>query len=142
MAKQYRLGLVRKMINRIVSSRVRQGKMADNIYLLTTLGRKSGLERTTPVNLAEMDGKRYLVSPYGIVGWVHNIRAAPMAELSRGGQVEEISVVEVDAAEAGPVLKKYVQQVSVVRPFFDVDKDDPIAEFTMEAAAHPVFRIT
>lgn len=142
MAKQYRLGFVRKMINRIVANRLRQGKMAGNTYLLTTLGRKSGLERTTPITLAELDGNRYLVAPYGNVGWVYNVRAAPMAELSQGEHVEEINLTEVDAAEAGPVLKKYVQEVSVVRPFFDAGEDDPVEAFVNEASAHPVFRIS
>jgi deazaflavin-dependent oxidoreductase (nitroreductase family) len=141
-ARKYRLGVVRKMVNRMVARRLRRGKMGGSMFLLTTLGRKSGLERTTPVNLAELDGERYLVSPYGTVGWVHNIRAAPMAELSRGGEVEEIAVSEVDGTEAAPVLKKYLQEVSVVRAFFDVDKDDPVEEFAKEAAAHPVFRIS
>ena len=142
MAKQYRLGFVRKMINRMVAGRLRKGKMGGNTYLLTTLGRKSGQERTTPVTLAEVDGHRYVVAPYGTVGWVHNVRAAGQAELSRGGQSEEITLVEVDAAEAGPVLKKYVEEVSVVRSFFAADKDAPAEEFSKEASAHPVFRVT
>jgi deazaflavin-dependent oxidoreductase (nitroreductase family) len=141
-AKEYRVGFVRKLINRMVSGRIRKGKMAENNYLLTTLGRKSGLERTTPVTLASSEGTRYLVSPYGEVGWVHNVRAAGLAELSRGEDKEEISLVEVDANEAGPILKKYVQAVSVVRPFFDADKDAPAEEFVAEAARHPVFRIS
>lgn len=105
MAKEYRVGFVRKMVNRMVSGRIRKGKMADNNFLLTTLGRKSGLERTTPVTLMSSGGTRYLVSPYGDVGWVHNVRAAGLAEISRGEDKEEISVVEVDAAEAGPILR-------------------------------------
>lgn len=141
MAKEYRLGFVRKMINRLVASRIRKGKMAENMVLLTTLGRKSGMERTTPVTLAQIGDTRYLVSPYGKVGWVHNVRAAGLAELSRGWETEEVSLTEVDADEAGPVLKKYVQDVSVVRPFFDADEKSPVEDFAKEAAAHPVFRI-
>lgn len=142
MAKQYRLGFVRRMINRLVAGRLRKGKMAGNTYLLTTLGNKSGLERTTPVTLASSGGTRYLVAPYGNVGWVHNVRAAGLAELSRGDVKEEISVVEVDAQEAGPILKKYVQEVSAVRPFFDAAEDAAVEAFVAEAAHHPVFRIS
>ena len=141
MAKQYRVGTVRRMINRLIASRIRKGRGADNMYLLTTLGRKSGMERTTPVTLAISAGKRYLVSPYGTVGWVHNIRDTGLAELSRGGQVEEISVTEVDAETAAPILKQYVQEVSIVRPFFEVDKDASVEEFALEAPRHPVFMI-
>jgi F420H(2)-dependent quinone reductase len=53
-------------------------------YLMTTYGRSSGLERTTPVNLVEADGERWLISPYGDVGWVHNLRANGALLLRRG----------------------------------------------------------
>ena len=141
MAKEYRLGFVRRMVNRIVTRRVKSGKDMGDIVLLTTLGRKSGLERTTPITLARRDGYRYLVAPYGAVGWVHNLRDSGVAELSTGGDVEEITVTEVDAATAAPVLKQYVTDVSVVRSFFDAGKDDPVEEFEAEASRHPVFRV-
>lgn len=133
--------MLRRMVNRIVTKRLTKGKMAGDVYLLTTLGRKSGLERTTPVTIARREGRRYLVAPYGAVGWVHNLRDSGHAELSRAGEVEEITATEVDSATAAPVLKQYVKDVSVVRPFFDVDKDDPVAEFEAEASLHPVFVI-
>ena len=141
MAKQYRVGKVRRLINRIVASRIAKGKMSEDMYLLTTLGRKSGLERTTPVTIARRDGLRYLVSPYGNVGWVHNLRDSGIAELSRGGTTEEISVTEVDSGTAAPVLKQYVRDVSAVRSFFDVDKDASVADFEVESSRHPVFVI-
>ena len=40
-------------------------------YLLTTRGRKSGRRHTTPVSLVIDNGQRWLVAPYGAVGWVH-----------------------------------------------------------------------
>lgn len=112
------------------------------MYLLTTLGRKSGQERTTPVTLARVDGKRYLVAPFGNVGWVYNIRAAGLADLSRGGKTEEVTVVELDAETAAPILKKYVEDVSVARPYFEAGKDSPLEDFVSEAEKHPVFQIS
>ena len=141
MAKEYRVGFVRRMVNKFVTGRIESGKLGEDMYLLTTLGRKTGQERTVPVTIARRQGHRYLVSPYGDVGWVHNIRDSGLAELSRGGSTEEISVTEVDAATAAPVLKQYVEQVKVVRPFFDADHTADVAEFEAEAADHPVFRI-
>ncbi len=141
MAKEYRLGFVRRMINRMVTRRLNNGKKMGDTVLLTTLGRKSGLERTTPVTLARRDGLRYLVAPYGAVGWVHNLRDSGVAELSVGGEVEEITATELDAATAAPILKQYVNDVSVVRSFFDADKDDPVESFEAEASRRPVFRI-
>ena len=106
MAKEYRLGFVRRAINKYVAAQIHKGKMADNMFLLTTLGRRSGEERTTPVTLMATDGGRYLVSPYGQVGWVHNVRASLLAEISRGGKTEEIALRELDAEAAGPILKQ------------------------------------
>lgn len=141
MAKEYRLGLLRRMVNKQVTNRVNKGKMAENIVLLTTLGRKSGLERTTPVTLMFTAGDRYLVAPYGTVGWVHNIRSSPLAEISRGGETEDIRLEELDSESAGPILKQYVREVSIVRPFFDAGPDATVADFVMEAERHPVFKI-
>ncbi len=141
MAKQYRVGFGRRMVNKLVASRIHKGKMSEDNYLLTTLGRKSGQERTTPVTIARRDGHRFLVAPYGNVGWVYNLRDSGLGELSRGGTTEEISVTEVEAAAAAPVLKQYLGDVKVVRPFFDVDADAPLDAFTAEAVNHPVFRI-
>ena len=140
MAKEYRLGYVRRLVNRLVARRLSKKRVGDT-FLLTTLGRKSGLERTTPITLARVDGHRYLVAPYGPVGWVHNLRDSGVAELSAMGEVEEITATEVDAATAAPVLKHYVNEVSVVRPFFDAKTDSSLAEFEAEAERHPVFRI-
>lgn len=141
MAKQYRVGFIRKRINSLVTGRISKGKAADNMYLLTTLGRKTGQERTTPVTIASQGGFRYLVAPYGNVGWVHNLRASGLAELSRGESKEEIAVTEVDADTAAPVLKQYVQEIAVVRPFFDAAKNAPVEKFAAEASRHPVFKI-
>jgi deazaflavin-dependent oxidoreductase (nitroreductase family) len=142
MAKKYHVGPMRRFVNGRITSAIRKGKMADNMYLLTTLGRKSGRERTTPVTLTLCDGHRYLVSPYGNVGWVYNIRDSGMADLGRGGKTEEISVTEVDDADTvGPVLRQYVRENYTVGRFFDAGKNDPPGSFAAEASRHPVFRI-
>jgi deazaflavin-dependent oxidoreductase (nitroreductase family) len=141
-ARQFRTSFVRRAINKAIARAIRAGKLADNMYLLTTVGRKSGLESTTPVTLTEMKGQRYLVSPYGNRGWVFNVRASGTAKLSRGGNTEEVRVTEVDAEAAAPVLKQYVHEQSVVSPYFDVGKDGLLDDFAAEAAKHPVFLIT
>jgi deazaflavin-dependent oxidoreductase (nitroreductase family) len=141
MAKQYRIGFIRGRINKYVSSAVSKGKLDDNMFLLTTLGRKSGLERTTPVTLLIRGDERYLVSPFGTVGWVYNIRDSGVAELHRGGEVEEITVTELGADAAGPILRQYVRENKIVRSFFDAGKDDPPEVFSQEALRHPVFLI-
>lgn len=51
-------------------------------YVLTVQGRKSGLARSTPVDVMEVDGPRWPVAPYGAVNWVTNVRAAGQVELA------------------------------------------------------------
>jgi len=140
MSKTYRVTAFRRFVNTITSFLARRGKGPASE--LTTIGRRSGLPRTVPVTPILVEGRRYLVSPYGAVGWVHNIRTSGTATLSRGGRDERIEVVEVSAEEAGPVLMAYWKDLRrIVGPFFDVPDEPTVADFIAEAAAHPVFRI-
>lgn len=77
MAKTYKLGAGRRIVNAIVTPLLRIGIGVKSTYLLTTTGRKIGEKRTTPVILVESDTDRWLVSPYGAVAWVLNVRASP-----------------------------------------------------------------
>jgi hypothetical protein len=83
-----------------------------------------------------------LVSPYGQVGWVRNVRAVPEVSLRRGRTTQALYAREVAADTAGPVLKSYVRQVKVTAPFFDAKVDDPTPSFIAEASRHPVFQLT
>ena len=139
MAKTYRLGPVRRLVNVLVKGLLRVGLAGKGTYLLSVPGRKTGRTYSTPVILVEDDG-RWLVSPYGEVGWVRNLRAAGRATLTRGRRREEIEVTEVGPRESAPVLRAYLRRVAVVRPFFDVSPDSPLEAFAAEADRHPVFR--
>lgn len=143
MAREYRLGVTRKVANAAVKLLVGRGiPIAGRTgWLLTTTGRRSGADRTTPVNVVEVGGDRWLVSPYGQVGWVHNLRADATARLRRGGTRETWEVEEADAATAGPVLRAYVRKIPVTAPFFDAKLSDPAEAFAAEADRHPVFRL-
>ncbi len=120
---------------------VRRGFAGRHTYILTVRGRKTGKAYSTPVILVE-DGERWLVAPYGEVGWVRNARATGEVEISRAGRSETLCIEEVAPGQAAPVLKQYLKSVSVVRPFFDVTPDSPLEEFATEASRHPVFRLS
>src|SRR5436190_500135 len=128
----------------LTTTLLRAGVKIGTTSLLTVRGRKSGQPHTVLVLLVEQDRERWLVAPYGIVQWVRNIRAAGTATLTRGRRSEAISVTELEAKEAAPVLKQYLLlPVSAgVRSYFDATKDSPLEAFEREAARHPVFRIT
>ncbi|MCR6490570.1 nitroreductase family deazaflavin-dependent oxidoreductase [Amycolatopsis sp. OK19-0408] len=143
MAREYRLGVTRKAANVLVRALLARGLpiTGGTGFLLTTRGRKSGVDRTTPVNVLEVDGDRWLVSPYGRVGWVHNLRADATARLWRGRRRETWEVEEADAATAGRILRVYVRKIPVTAPFFDAKLGDPADVFAAEADRHPVFRL-
>jgi deazaflavin-dependent oxidoreductase (nitroreductase family) len=142
MAKTLHLNFADRIGDALVTTLLRAGVNIGTTSLLTVRGRKSGQPHTVPVVLVEQDGQRFLVAPYGVVQWVRNIRAAGTATLTRSRRSEGISVTELEAREAAPVLKQYLLQVRVVRPYFDVTKDSPLEAFEREAPRHPVFKIT
>ncbi len=56
--------------------------MGNVVLLLTTVGRKSGKPRVTPLQYEEIDGKFYLGAALGQkADWVRNIRANPKVEV-------------------------------------------------------------
>ncbi len=142
MAKTLQINFADRIGDALITTLLRAGVKIGKTSLLTVRGRKSGQPHTVPVTLVEQDGERWLVAPYGVVQWVRNIRAAGTATLTRGRHSEVISVTELEAREAAPVLKQYLLQVRVVRPYFDVAKDAPLSDFEREAPCHPVFKIT
>ncbi len=141
MAKEFQLNTGRRIGNKMISGLVARGLAPKGTYLLTVAGRKTGLPRTTPVAVTTIEGERWLVSPYGVVDWARNARAAGKVTLRRGGSVETVGVIEVGPEEAGPVLKEYVEKIKIVRPYFDAAPGAPAEDFAAEASRHPVFRI-
>jgi deazaflavin-dependent oxidoreductase (nitroreductase family) len=117
----------------MMAALLRRGVGPPGIWLLTTRGRKTGALRTTPVSLVEDDTGRYLVSPYGAPAWVHNARAAGSVTLRRGRHSETLTVTELEAADSARVLKRYVEQERIVRPWFDAPHDGPVEAFVAEA---------
>ena len=105
MTKTYQVNFADRMEAALITTLLHAGVKLGTTSLLTVPGRKSGQPHTVPVLLVEQDGERWLVAPYGVVQWVRNIRAAGTATLTRGRHSETISVTELEAEEAAPVLK-------------------------------------
>jgi deazaflavin-dependent oxidoreductase (nitroreductase family) len=113
MARPYRLGFWRRLVNRIVSALLRLDLNPLHTYLLMVPGRKSRKPYSTPVTLVEENGERWLVSPYGEVGWVKNARATGQVTLKRGRRSEPVGIIELSPDAAAPVLKKYLSCPSI-----------------------------
>ena len=142
MAKTYQVNFATRMRDSLIMALLRAGVNMGTTSLLTVRGRKSGQPHTVPVRLIEQDGHSFLVAPYGVVQWVRNLRVAGQATLTRGRRAEPISVTELPAQEAAPLLKQYLLHVAEVRPYFDATKDSPLEAFEREVPRHPVFQIT
>jgi deazaflavin-dependent oxidoreductase (nitroreductase family) len=141
MAKTYRLSVGARLINSVFRLMTRLGLGASYRYILTVPGRKTGRLYATPVDVIEVAGNRWLVAAYGPVNWVRNARAAGEVTLSRGGRSEKSRVVEPDARTAIPVLRAYIDEIKVTRPYFDANPDSPDDAIAAELTRHAVFRL-
>lgn len=142
MARTYRLGPIRRAVNVLYARMVRRGRGPGFLYLLTVRGRRTGEPRSTPVSVMEIDHRRYLVAPYGPVNWVKNARLAGEVSLTKAGRTERFTVRELGPEAAVPVLREYLREIKVVRPYFDVNADSPEGEFRRVAPGKPVFELT
>ena len=102
--------------------------------LITIRGRNSGLPRTTPVAIIDVDGRRWVWAPWGDVQWVRNLRAAGMATITVRGRKEQVAATELDPTERvgffrdvlSPVAHGMPFGVQFIRIVDGVDVDDPM----------------
>jgi deazaflavin-dependent oxidoreductase (nitroreductase family) len=127
--------ITRRAMNPVVSGLTRLGLSVWGSRVLAVRGRTSGEWRTTPVNLLELDGERYLVAPRGQTQWVRNLRVAGGGELRLGRRTEVFRAEELRDDEKGPVLREYLRRWKAeVGAFFD----DPEH---IDPAGFPAFRL-
>jgi deazaflavin-dependent oxidoreductase (nitroreductase family) len=133
----------RNVFNRIMAGLTRMGVSVWGSRVLRVRGRTSGEWRSTPVNLLEIDGHRYLVAPRGQTQWVRNIRVAGGGELRVGRRVEAFRAVEVADAAKPPILRSYLERWKFeVGQFFDgVDATAPDETLASIAPGYPVFEV-
>lgn len=106
---------------------------ARGVATLTVVGRRTGDPRKVPVIPVEVDGNRYVVSPYGQSDWVRNLRAAGGGELRSKGHTEVFRATEVPVEERGPVIARYREVAgNHIGPYF---------ARLPEPRDHPVFRV-
>lgn len=108
------------------------------LAVLTTTGRRSGLDREVPVSPIRHRGATYLVSPYGQVSWVHNVRADARVKLRRGRSECEVVLREVIEPE---VLLRYYRSQPVASRFMEIPGDRQFDDFAAVAHRFPVFRV-
>lgn len=134
----------RNVFNRGVAWLTRAGVSVWGSRVIEVPGRTSGLPRRVPVNLLEMEGAEYLVSPRGEGDWVRNLRAAGGSlDLLLGRRRVHRRALELADDQKIPVLRAYLARWKVeVGVFFDgVDARSSDDEIRKIAPQHPVFRL-
>lgn len=141
MAKQYRVNAFVRISNAMVSFLLRLGVNLGRMALLTVRGRKSGNPITTPIVIIVQEGKRYLISPFGIVNWVRNLRAAGgEATITRGRRAEKVQAIELAPEIAAPIFRETLRTTpGFIRGYVNLTVDSPLEEFEREIPTHPVF---
>ena len=110
MAKHYQVTAFVRINNAMISSLLRLGVNVWSFALLTVRGRKSGKPIETPIAIFVQDQKRYLITPYGTVNWVRNLRAAQgEATLTRSRRTEKIHAIELEPVAAAPIFREAVR---------------------------------
>jgi deazaflavin-dependent oxidoreductase (nitroreductase family) len=142
MARSYRLGFGTRLVNWVFTGMTRAGVGASYRHILTVRGRRTGRLRSTPVDVIEVAGHRWLVAGYGLSSWVLNARAAGEVALRRGRRSQRYKVTELGPSDAVPVLRRYMAQIRVTRPYFDAAPDSPDDAIKAELPRHPVFELT
>lgn len=133
-----------KRAGRVPARLLDLGLPMGGLMLLGTVGRRSNIERTVPIAVLRHDGRRWLVSPFGEVGWVRNVRVNGRASLRRGRRVTPIEVIEVADDRVPAVLRRYrrsYRAVPFVRAAFTETPSSSLADFAREMHRHPVFLI-
>src|ERR1700737_4322342 len=82
------------LFNPIARRLLRRGLPMGPNALLTVRGRTSGLDRTTPVAVVAIGGRRWLIGTFGEVNWVRNLRAAGGATLTINRRTAAVQAVE------------------------------------------------
>ena len=131
-----------RFINRAFGFLVKIGLGLPHNYLLEVRGRKSGRTYSTPVNLLEINGKRYIVAPRGYTQWVRNVEASGEASLIKRGRRQAFQFHPV-ADEAKPeILKAYLDRFKLtVQRYFPIPAGSPAEAFQPLASRYPVFEI-
>jgi deazaflavin-dependent oxidoreductase (nitroreductase family) len=111
-------------------------------YLLQVRGRKSGKVYSTPIDLLELESRKYLVAPRGRTQWVRNAEAAGEVTLKRGSSVQKFRLRTLEGAEKLEILKAYLDRFrGEVQRYFPVPADSPASGLAGLEANYPAFEL-
>jgi deazaflavin-dependent oxidoreductase (nitroreductase family) len=128
-------------INGFVARRVRKGSKTPgfdfDILLLTTTGRKSGAERTTPLGWVADGNGGWLIAASangaaGIPAWYHNLAAAPdKARIEVNGTTIPVSAEQLHGAEREAAWQTLTAAIPRFRGYpAKTDREIPVIRLT------------
>jgi deazaflavin-dependent oxidoreductase (nitroreductase family) len=133
---------VERLSNKVFGFLVGLGLGLRHNYVLQVRGRKTGRIYSTPVNILEMDGKRFLVAPRGQTQWVRNAQVSGNVSLKKGFKSEQFRLRTIPDEEKLEILKKYLDSFSTtVQRYFPIPAGSPPAAFQPLAARYPIFEL-
>ena len=133
---------VEKIFNRSFGFLVGLGLGPAHIYLLQVRGRKSGKLFSTPVDLLELQGKRYLVAPRGRTQWVRNAEAAGEITLKRGRTSQKFHLRPIQDGEKLQILKAYLDNFKrEVQRYFPIPAGSPPEQFAAISESYPAYEL-
>jgi deazaflavin-dependent oxidoreductase (nitroreductase family) len=130
--------------NKLVGGLVKLGIGPGSMRSLSVRGRSSGKWYSTPVNVLDLDGTRYLLAPRGTTQWVRNLRAAGSGELRRGRFVETFQAAELPDEAKPVIIQAYLERwYSQVKRFFPgLDATTELDKLLARAGDYPVFELS
>jgi len=131
-----------RIFNRAFGLLVGLGLGLRHNYLLQVRGRTTGRIFSTPVNVLELNGKRWLVAPRGRTQWVRNAEVAGEVILRKGWRRQRVRVRPVPDSEKPEILSAYLDRFKLtVQRYFPLRAGSPPAEFAPIADRYPVFEL-
>jgi deazaflavin-dependent oxidoreductase (nitroreductase family) len=135
--------LVERILNRAFGFLLKLGIGLAHNYLLEVRGRKTGKVYSTPVNVLEYKGKKYLVAPRGYTQWVRNVETSGEASLVQRAERTKVRLRTVADEEKPEILKAYLDRFKLtVQRYFPVAAGSPAEAFQPLAVRYPVYEIT
>jgi deazaflavin-dependent oxidoreductase (nitroreductase family) len=133
---------VERAFNRVFGFLVGIGIGFPHNYVLQVRGRKSGKIYSTPIDLLELGGKRFLVAPRGRTQWVRNAEAAGEVTLKKGKRKLKFRLRAIPDADKPEILKAYLDSFRrEVQTYFPVAAGSPVQAFAPLAQSYPAFEL-
>jgi deazaflavin-dependent oxidoreductase (nitroreductase family) len=131
-----------RAFNRVFGFLVGLGLGFSHNYLLQVRGRKSGKLFSTPVDLLELGGKRFLVAPRGRTQWVRNAEASGEITLKKGRSLQRFRLRPIPDVDKPEILKAYLDNFKrEVQTYFPVPAGSPAQAFATLVQNYPAFEL-